>query len=196
MTLPVGKGGSKIRELRDESGADVQVARGDDGDETRTVDITGSAEAVEKCKQMIEELINPTDNGDFGGGGGGGGGSWGNNQSGEQSGFGGGGGFGGGSRGGGGGFGGSSRGGGEGEAKLTINVESRRVGKIIGRGGSKIRELQDESGANVQVSRDRDVDEIPVDITGSAEAVERCRQMIEEILNPSGMSVLMGIKQL
>lgn len=34
---------------------------------------------------------------------------------------------------------------------VTMNVESQYLGRIIGRGGSKINELQDESGARIKV---------------------------------------------
>lgn len=38
------------------------------------------------------------------------------------------------------------------EEKCTFFVESSKVGKIIGKRGSKIRELQDQSGAKLDVS--------------------------------------------
>lgn len=38
------------------------------------------------------------------------------------------------------------------EEKCTFYIETSKLGKIIGRGGSKIREIQDQSGANLQVS--------------------------------------------
>ena len=41
----------------------------------------------------------------------------------------------------------------ESENGTTVNIKSSDVGKIIGRGGTKIRELQDQSGAHIQVSK-------------------------------------------
>lgn len=37
------------------------------------------------------------------------------------------------------------------EDKSTFYVETSKLGKLIGRGGCKIRELQDQSGARVEV---------------------------------------------
>lgn len=39
------------------------------------------------------------------------------------------------------------------EEKCTIFIETSKLGKLIGRGGSKIRDLQDESNTNIVVSR-------------------------------------------
>ena len=36
---------------------------------------------------------------------------------------------------------------------LTLNVPSREVGKIIGRGGSKIKQLEEDSGARIKVTK-------------------------------------------
>lgn len=39
------------------------------------------------------------------------------------------------------------------EEKCTFFIDSSKVGKVIGRGGSKIRELQEQSGAKIIVSQ-------------------------------------------
>lgn len=39
--------------------------------------------------------------------------------------------------------------------RLVIYVDSSKVGKIIGRGGSKIKALQDESNARINVSSEK-----------------------------------------
>ncbi|XP_038056839.1 probable ATP-dependent RNA helicase DDX43 isoform X2 [Patiria miniata] len=69
----------------------------------------------------------------------------------------------------------------------TVSVGSNDVGKIIGRQGSKIRELQDDSGARIKVPRDQENDDgtVPVELRGTEEAIEKARQMIEELLRPS-----------
>ncbi|XP_022097065.1 ATP-dependent RNA helicase DBP2-like [Acanthaster planci] len=68
----------------------------------------------------------------------------------------------------------------------TVSVEPTDVGRLIGRQGSKIRELQDESGARIKVPRDQENDDgtIPVELRGTEEAIEKARQMIEELLRP------------
>ncbi|XP_071807654.1 probable ATP-dependent RNA helicase DDX43 [Asterias amurensis] len=68
----------------------------------------------------------------------------------------------------------------------SIPVDSRDVGRIIGRQGSKIHELQDESGAMIKVTRDVTNDDgtIPVELRGTEEAIEKARLMIEELLKP------------
>ncbi|KAE8747204.1 hypothetical protein FOCC_FOCC006071 [Frankliniella occidentalis] len=63
----------------------------------------------------------------------------------------------------------------------TMNVDSQYLGRIIGRGGSKINELQDQSGARIKVNRD----ESTVVISGSQEAQEKAKELIDEVINSS-----------
>lgn len=87
-----------------------------------------------------------------GGGGGNGGGygqysrGGGNRYGGYRGGFGGGGGGGGGYRNN--NYGGNN----DGAENMSFEVESEHVGRIIGKGGAKVRELQDESGARIKVT--------------------------------------------
>ncbi|XP_061166109.1 probable ATP-dependent RNA helicase DDX43 [Saccostrea echinata] len=67
----------------------------------------------------------------------------------------------------------------------AVYVESSLVGRIIGKGGSKIRELQDNSQARIQVTREENDDgEIKVDISGSPEAIAKAKELIDETINP------------
>lgn len=72
----IGKGGSKIRELQETTGAYIKVSRDDEGDGTRKVELSGSPDAVEEAKRTIEDIVGNS----YGGAGydrsGGGGGSW------------------------------------------------------------------------------------------------------------------------
>lgn len=145
----IGKGGSKIRQLQDDSGARINVSRDNSGPKV-DVDISGTHEQVAYAKELIEQLIRSGDRG-FGGGG-------------FSS----------------GGFGGE---------ETVINVESRDVGKIIGRGGSRIRELREESGASIEVPRDRGPT-VAVTLKGSIEAVKKAKQLIEDIINPENFGQL------
>ncbi|GBM20865.1 putative ATP-dependent RNA helicase DDX43 [Araneus ventricosus] len=68
------------------------------------------------------------------------------------------------------------------EESSEIQIDSNYVGRVIGRGGSKIQELQTESGAHIKVLQDSDVDgSTSIRLTGSSEAREKAKTMIEEL---------------
>jgi len=76
-----------------------------------------------------------------------------------------------------GGFGGGY-GGGESE---TIYVESSEVGRIIGRGGSRIREMEEGSQCRIKVSRDGDSRGLStVDLSGTSGAIAEAKRMIAD----------------
>ncbi|XP_039282349.1 ATP-dependent RNA helicase dbp2 [Nilaparvata lugens] len=104
-----------------------------------------------------------------------------------ESGGGRGGGFGGdrGQGGGGGGFGS------EGDATV-LQVPSNCVGKIIGKGGSRIRDLEADSGASIKVNSNDSGPTADVTLRGSAEAVARAKEMIEEITSSQSNSSSYG----
>lgn len=65
---------------------------------------------------------------------------------------------------------------------MHMEVSSRDVGRIIGRGGSRIRELQDQSGARIKiVKQDIPQDQTPVEITGSDDCKQKARELIEQV---------------
>lgn len=83
-----------------------------------------------------------------------------------------------------------------GHALLSIAVPDGDVGLIIGRGGATIRQIQDRSGANIQIPQVADADN-PASRTVSithphVEGANVAKQLIEELLatkaqnNPSG----------
>lgn len=118
-----------------------------------------------------------------GGGGGGNGGGYGqysrggggNRYGGYRGGFGGGGGGGGQ----GGGYRSNNYGNNDGAETMSFEVESEHVGRIIGKGGAKVRELQDESGARIKITRE---DRPPrVLLFGSDEQCRCARDLIEEL---------------
>ncbi|XP_077498085.1 putative ATP-dependent RNA helicase DDX43 [Amblyomma americanum] len=71
-------------------------------------------------------------------------------------------------------------------------VPPKDIGKIIGKGGSKIRELQDSSGARIKVLRDEDdggynsSHEAKIELSGPDEARHKAQQLIEELIYPPG----------
>jgi len=77
----------------------------------------------------------------------------------------------------------SGWGGDRGGNAIRIDVPNSYVGRIIGRGGSRIRELQDDSGARINIVKDEaNSDTTPVELTGSEDCQYQAKQMIEAIL--------------
>lgn len=93
--------------------------------------------------------------------------------------------------------------------KITIHIETDKVGKLIGKSGSNIRELQDKTNtkirvsvteiiqlilhlqlfylkvASIQVDRSTGIDVTAVIIIGSKEGQDQAKQLIEESLGDS-----------
>jgi len=101
----------------------------------------------------------------------------------------GGGGYGGGR----GGYDGGGAGGGKGgfsgggpREEITMEVDDRDIGRIIGKGGSNIRDLQQGTGCRI-ITPDRKKDGEdpglrPLKIVGSKEGVQRCKEAIDGVL--------------
>merc|ERR1719171_387232 len=69
----------------------------------------------------------------------------------------------------------------------TMEVDQRDVGKIIGTGGSNIRELQRGAGCRIDIPRNRSGEEDEsenqtVTLRGSAEQIKLCKECIEGVL--------------
>jgi ATP-dependent RNA helicase DDX43 len=92
-------------------------------------------------------------------------------------------------RGGGGGGGGGGRGRGRGGGrppkrdgpKEIVMIGARDVGKLIGTGGSKIRELKEKLGAEIEIGKE-DENEAEVYIYGDEETRKRGKEMVEDAL--------------
>lgn len=67
---------------------------------------------------------------------------------------------------------------------LCLFVEPRNVSRIIGRGGSKIRELESSSGARIQVYKNmtNDAGDVRVSFSGSPAAQERAKNLVSQLL--------------
>ncbi|XP_059051770.1 probable ATP-dependent RNA helicase DDX43 [Achroia grisella] len=65
--------------------------------------------------------------------------------------------------------------------KKIINVVSNNVGRIIGKGGSKIRDLQFESQAKIKIG-DSSGAETAITLIGTDEAISKVEDMIKELL--------------
>lgn len=68
----------------------------------------------------------------------------------------------------------------------NIEVPSQHVGKIIGRGGSMISDLQVASGAKIKVNRNNSGPTTSIAITGTNSEIENCEQMINDLVFDTG----------
>jgi len=158
----IGRGGSKIRELQDHTNCRIKVDRDDTGDGTRRVELKGDVDAIKNARMEINKILEGGDDR----------GSGGRQSYGQQRGYGGGGG---------GGRGGGGFGGGD---KEVMQIDSSFVGRIIGKGGSRVRELQDETGCRINVSRDGgQYGQTDVELIGDRNAIARARDAIDDICN-------------
>ncbi|KAI9533478.1 hypothetical protein NQZ68_022608 [Dissostichus eleginoides] len=147
----IGKGGAKIRELEESTGARIKVNKGDYEGE---VVLSGSSEAQQKAKEMIEELV--ADSSSHNASGGPGRGTFGDEKS-------------------------------DSSQPLTFTVENGLVGRIIGKGGAKIRELEESTGARIKVNKGDYEGEVV--LSGSSEAQQKAKEMIEELVLVEGVTL-------
>ncbi|KAJ8925636.1 hypothetical protein NQ315_009481 [Exocentrus adspersus] len=88
-------------------------------------------------------------------------------------------------RAGGGGGGGRASWNNEGDQSESLNVPSRFVGRIIGRGGSKINELQTDSGARIQVTKETIGDDTIIKIFGNQDSINKAKSLINDLTTDS-----------
>jgi far upstream element-binding protein len=200
----IGRGGMKIREMETVCGVKIKIDREADGDGMKGVEICGPHEDVEKARGMIDGCLSGAD---FDGGRRGGGSSYGSRGRGSGGGAGGYGGRRGDSRGDGGSYGRRDRDGGDGWGRRddrgndsrgsrggggggrgysdsdeteTVVVESSEVGRIIGRGGQRIKEMEECSGCRIKVNRDDGRGHSSVDLIGSKSAISTAKGLISD----------------
>jgi far upstream element-binding protein len=84
----------------------------------------------------------------------------------------------------------------EGQTHVTVQVPDADVGLIIGKGGAQIRNIQEKSGANVQIPQVADAGNPSVrtvNITHpNAEGANFAKQMIEEVLASKAANTMNG----
>lgn len=68
-------------------------------------------------------------------------------------------------------------------SSITITVENALVGRIIGRGGTKIRELEESSGARIKINKGDYEGEVV--IFGSSSAQQKAKELIELVAGGS-----------
>ncbi|MBN3279778.1 DDX43 helicase, partial [Polyodon spathula] len=69
---------------------------------------------------------------------------------------------------------------------LSFNVDSSMVGAVIGRGGAKIRELEENTGARIKIKRGNYEGEVK--IFGSSEAQIKAKELIDELIERNSES--------
>ncbi|GAV05975.1 hypothetical protein RvY_16021 [Ramazzottius varieornatus] len=171
--LIIGKGGENISRIQDTCGAKLQLGQEPVGDK-RPCTIYGNPQAIQKCKEMVNEIIekegqrNQPFPGSFPGPGaspaGGGFGGPGGHQGGHP------------------GLGAQS-------ITIEVHVPRHKVGQVIGKGGETIRSLQDKTRVRMFLIQDVDpsMSTKPIKITGEPARVEEARRLVEEMIaTPDG----------
>ncbi|KAM9847997.1 putative ATP-dependent RNA helicase DDX43 [Aulostomus maculatus] len=75
---------------------------------------------------------------------------------------------------------------------VIIHVENGMVGRIIGRGGARIRELQEDSGARIKINKGDCEGEVV--IFGSSGAQQKAKEMIEDLVAEGNSQFRNGMK--
>ena len=165
--LIIGRSGETIRQLQISAGADIQVSR-DQGEE-RGIIIMGPPENVAAAKALVNRIVREKlaslgiEGGELG------------PELGPEGppGM---------------GMGPLAVGRSAGGDEEIFMIAQRHVGLIIGSGGQQIRQLQDNSGARIQVAKDplpgtgHAADQRQVTLSGDPVAVTRAKQMIDELM--------------
>lgn len=73
-------------------------------------------------------------------------------------------------------------------AKDKISVPANKVGKIIGRRGAMIRELQDKSGATIDVTDEQEEGKTVIRLSGELEEIERAKVLLARIYQDEARS--------
>lgn len=170
--IVIGKNGDMIKKIQQESGAKVQFKADDGNSPERVCAIAGSPDKVQIAAQMIQELLN----------------DYNQREGGMGRGFGGGRGRGGPGRGRGGFGGGPGRGMGRGDGfggfqdETQFAVPADKCGLVIGKGGETIRQINQQSGAHVELQKHPgpNPNEKLFNIKGGPDQIQHAIQMISE----------------
>eukprot|EP00039_Didymoeca_costata_P001481 m.52821 g.52821 ORF g.52821 m.52821 type:complete len:489 (-) comp10821_c0_seq1:3763-5229(-) len=77
----------------------------------------------------------------------------------------------------------------DGRSEVVLEVLNSHVGRIIGRGGSRIREIEYQTSASVQLSKAKEHEPFgpytirTVTVTGTRDEVEHCRSILEDAIS-------------
>ncbi|CAK9000833.1 unnamed protein product [Durusdinium trenchii] len=73
---------------------------------------------------------------------------------------------------------------GRGDAEDTVEIPLSMVGRVIGKGGETVQRLQRESGAKIDVNNQ--LDPSPVRLSGTRDAITRAKYLLREVLDRAG----------
>ncbi|KAL2987176.1 hypothetical protein AAZX31_11G013400 [Glycine max] len=158
----IGKAGDTIRYLQYNSGAKIQITRDADADPlcaTRSVELIGSLESIDKAEKLMNAVIAEILQADAGG-----------SPSLVARGL-------------------SPAQATVGSEQIQIQVPNEKVGLIIGRSGETIKSLQTKSGARIQVlipqhlPEGDDSKERTVQVTGDKRQIQIAQELIKEVMN-------------
>ena len=73
----------------------------------------------------------------------------------------------------------------------TIEIPKEKVGLVIGRKGSRLQEIREQTGVQISIKDNR------AHLRGTAEQRQKAKKIIEEILNPVSITIkaLLGTHQ-
>jgi len=148
----IGKQGATIRTMQQLSNTHIEVQKEcAPGMNQRELCITGMTDGVEYCAQLIQMKLDGKQLPPLAGGGFGGG------------------------------MGGGMGGGGGGGDELKMYIADDQVGRIIGKGGCFIKEIQDTSGAHVDIAKQCNPGETQRELVlkGSQQQMATCKYLIE-----------------
>lgn len=159
--LIIGRGGEQITRLQAESGCKIQMAPDSGGQPDRLCTLTGSREAIQRAKELVNQIVNHRGR---------------ENAPQHQDG-----------PGGGVPMPPMPRGGGP--TTDEIMLPGPKVGLIIGKNGKTIKQLQEQSGAKMIVIQEGPNTEYekPLRISGDAAKVEHAKQLVYELLADKDM---------
>ncbi|CAG2104635.1 unnamed protein product [Medioppia subpectinata] len=73
-------------------------------------------------------------------------------------------------------------------SKRTVQIESSFVGKVIGKGGQTIRDLQTKSGARIHINRESSGYDTDIELSGSTEQMDCAEKLIKDLTQSSDYS--------
>jgi len=155
--LVIGKGGSRIRELQASSGAKINVRKNDvDANGMVVIMLEGDVTARSNAKRMISELIENDSSYPNAG-------RQDNLQNRQQT---------------------SQHFGDEGDFHDTsrLTVAANMLGAVIGRGGQKIREIEDRTRTKIKIGDNRYGATVEITVNGSESGRQQAKQLIDDVI--------------
>ncbi|CAK0804912.1 unnamed protein product [Prorocentrum cordatum] len=159
----VGTGGSKIQDIRNQSGARVHVEKVE-GEDLCKVHIIGRRGQVQQARALVESMAADPEAQP----------SRGSQPRREHGGK--------------GGKGGKGKAKGAGHEEVTIPIPKSVLGRVIGKAGANIKSMKQDSGALMRITS-QDTDPCPLRITGSWEQIRTAKALLRDLLEDTGVEL-------